>query len=776
MMVKTATSLRTNMVMQSNTTKTLRGVAVKLGAMGEGFGDYLAASFYADAGDPTFQASHAAAVGEWDATSYSGANPPNLRRVDGNKIYPDDLSGQVHADGEIWSAALWDIRQQLGGPTTDAIVLESHFGLPGGATMPQGAEQILLADQNLNGGANQAAIRQAFEDRGILEPSPNQGAVEFDNFRYASTGVIGITVVDANAIDPVEVQVETSSGDSETITLTMTGESTFEGTIDNIPGEPIQDGIIQGYGGEELTVTYLDLDDGTGNSLTVQDDAEIRDYTEYPSTDTPLPINSESSISSTLTVTDEGTVNDVLLNLNITHTWDADLDVSLTSPSGTQVLLFSGVGSSGDDFIDTTLDDEATTAITIGTAPFTGHFSPQEMLSSFDDESITGDWTLTVTDTAAGDDGALENWSPSLLMLGKTFRYSVRPPLSRETDSGFVDAAFEIELGGVATQAMRVGYETTIEGLSNPATPGVDFLEVSGIATFQPGDSVVTVNVPVNGEKLVEGLERFGLKIFAPSDNAELDIERHDVSIQDNDEFELGVPIDFATDTSSIDANAIGFQTQPYSAELGLGWENTVGLGIFDSPRGNDLVSDRAQVRAGTFLVDVPNGTYDVTIYFGQVRRKDPITLSFEDGPDIIETLTLGPNITRTFPVTVADGQLSINVQGPPGFDNRIRFGAIEINSVSSKGNIFDGGGKGSNGALYWAPNLNASSVLDATPSNTIPTSIQIHSAQTVPTVLSTANEANLLESPVLQDAQQTKLATQQSELDQIFEDFEFQI
>ncbi len=77
-----------------------------MGAMGEGFGDYLAASFYAGAGDVTYQSSNAACVGEWDASSYSSTSPPCLRRVDGTKTHPADVVGAVHADGEIWSAAL----------------------------------------------------------------------------------------------------------------------------------------------------------------------------------------------------------------------------------------------------------------------------------------------------------------------------------------------------------------------------------------------------------------------------------------------------------------------------------------------------------------------------------------------------------------------------------------------------------------------------------------------------------------------------------------------
>ena len=140
----------------------------EMGAMGEGFGDYLAASFFHDAGDASYQSNHAACVGDWDAVSYSGSTPACLRRVDGEKIYPDDLVGQVHPDGEIWSAFLWAVRAIAGGTTTDQIVLEHHFALPCNATMVDAANGMLQADQDLNGGANAATIRAAACDRGIF--------------------------------------------------------------------------------------------------------------------------------------------------------------------------------------------------------------------------------------------------------------------------------------------------------------------------------------------------------------------------------------------------------------------------------------------------------------------------------------------------------------------------------------------------------------------------------------------------------------------------------
>ena len=140
----------------------------EMGAMGEGFGDYLAASFYAADGDPTFQTSHAACVGEWDATSYSSSSPACLRRVDGSKIYPTNLTGQVHADGEIWSRALWDIRAAVDAATADQMILEHHFTVPCSASMTDAANELIQADAGLNAGVNEAAIRVAFCDRGIL--------------------------------------------------------------------------------------------------------------------------------------------------------------------------------------------------------------------------------------------------------------------------------------------------------------------------------------------------------------------------------------------------------------------------------------------------------------------------------------------------------------------------------------------------------------------------------------------------------------------------------
>lgn len=128
--------------------------------------------------------------------------------------------------------------------------------------------------------------------------------------------------------------------------------------------------------------------------------------------DVPQPIVDNATSEFTIEVAGlAGPITDLDISLDISHTHDADLEVFLISPAGTTVQLFADVGGDGDDFVDTTLDDEATTAIELGLAPFTGDFIPMELLEAFDGEDPNGTWTLRIIDDLPGDDGSLDSWS-----------------------------------------------------------------------------------------------------------------------------------------------------------------------------------------------------------------------------------------------------------------------------------------------------------------------------------------------------------------------------
>ena len=127
---------------------------------------------------------------------------------------------------------------------------------------------------------------------------------------------------------------------------------------------------------------------------------------------TPVNILDEGTITSSLPVSGvTGVIADVNVRVNITHTFDSDLDVFLVAPDGTRVELFTDVGGGGANFTNTILDDEASAAFTSGSAPFTGSFRPEGSLAVLDGMAANGSWTLEVTDDAGADVGTLNQWS-----------------------------------------------------------------------------------------------------------------------------------------------------------------------------------------------------------------------------------------------------------------------------------------------------------------------------------------------------------------------------
>jgi uncharacterized repeat protein (TIGR01451 family) len=132
----------------------------------------------------------------------------------------------------------------------------------------------------------------------------------------------------------------------------------------------------------------------------------------YASTDVPKTISDNTSVESTLEVADNKVIQDVNVTIgNITHSYTGDVEIRLIGPDATTVLLVDNRGGGGDNFVGTVFDDEAATAITAGTPPYTGSFRPEAALTAFDGKNAAGTWTLRITDTASGDTGTLTAWS-----------------------------------------------------------------------------------------------------------------------------------------------------------------------------------------------------------------------------------------------------------------------------------------------------------------------------------------------------------------------------
>ena len=140
--------------------------------------------------------------------------------------------------------------------------------------------------------------------------------------------------------------------------------------------------------------------------------------TTYTSTDAPKTLGPGTSVSrSTLTIPANVRIDDLDVTIVLSHTAMADLDVTLSAPSGVTsntVGLFTDIGASTSIFMNVTLDDEA--AIPAGLYPINNGtvFQPERdyRLGWFDGQNAAGTWTLALyDDTANTAGGILQGWS-----------------------------------------------------------------------------------------------------------------------------------------------------------------------------------------------------------------------------------------------------------------------------------------------------------------------------------------------------------------------------
>lgn len=157
----------------------------------------------------------------------------------------------------------------------------------------------------------------------------------------------------------------------------------------------------------------LVLPSGTAGSTVVFDSKTV---TVIPDLDTIESVLNVSNLTTALIK--------VIVSCHITHPSDQDLDLTLVAPDGTEVVLSTDNGGTGDNYGSsclsqnrTVFDDDSHLAITAGTAPFAGRFQPESPLAVLRGKSeleINGPWRLRITDDQAGNMGSLQCWSLSL--------------------------------------------------------------------------------------------------------------------------------------------------------------------------------------------------------------------------------------------------------------------------------------------------------------------------------------------------------------------------
>ena len=211
-----------------------------------------------------------------------------------------------------------------------------------------------------------------------------------------------------------------------------------------------------------------------------------------------IPDNNPTGVSSSIVVSGINpatltATSVVSVKLNLTHTYDNDLIISLVSPSGNTITLSNRWGSSADNFTNTVFSMSATTPISAGAAPFTGSFVPDGNFNAFTGNA-NGTWLLKVADVANIDTGRIQNWSITINnTIPETFTYSwvSQPP-------GFTSLGQNPVVNPTGPTTYTVTITSNVSGCSNTKSVVVAVPPLIAVSNFSPSNglpgSVVTIN------------------------------------------------------------------------------------------------------------------------------------------------------------------------------------------------------------------------------------------------------------------------------------------
>ena len=444
--------------------------------MGEGWSDFYALMLTMKPGDTGLDSR---AVGTW--LIGEGANGPGIR------IYPystnfavnphtyDDIKTAFgeHDVGEVWATMLWEMTWEImiaepfnpdiyngtgGNNVALALVTEGLKLQPCSPGFVDGRDAILAADQALYNGAHICAIWEAFARRGLgysasqgSSSSKSDGTEAFD----LPPSFSSLEVIDEVCLSE-GIQTGLSGGNPEG------GVYSGPGVTDDGNGTTFTfDPNVGGTGA--VTVTYTVNDFCTGAPTSLTDDIEVTNNppeiicvgsgsvtmigSQSFNPAISIPDGNSNGVTSIMNVTENVSITDLDINLDISHSWVGDLVVEIKSPAGTTAIIVDrpgrttyGYGCNGSDIL-ATLDDEAATPIenecSSSVPSINGSFIPNNPLSIFDGESTMGNWELTVSDVASTYSGTLNSW-------GIDYTHEVIPPVLEvtldESGNAIIDA------------------------------------------------------------------------------------------------------------------------------------------------------------------------------------------------------------------------------------------------------------------------------------------------------------------------------------------------
>lgn len=319
------------------------------------------------------------------------------------------LITDVNVTIDITHTWVGDLILKLTSPAGTEVILSSRNGGDG-----DNYTNTFFDDNAVDLIANGAApFTGTFQPDGVLadfngEFSGGDWVLNVSDRAFSDTGAIvnwsvevcGIAQTDTDG-DGIPDNLDNCPNTSNPDQADLDGDGIGDACDDDIDG----DGILNDNDNCPFTFNP-DQADSNGNGIgDVCDDV----CDTVAATDLPITITTVANVTytSSVIIPFDYPITDVNVGIDITHTWNSDLIISIINPDNTTVVLANRRGGSSDNYENTIFDQEAVNTIASGTGPFAGSFIPDGDLSVFNGTQSAGTWILQVRDVAAGDGGTI---------------------------------------------------------------------------------------------------------------------------------------------------------------------------------------------------------------------------------------------------------------------------------------------------------------------------------------------------------------------------------
>jgi len=347
-----------------------------------------------------------------------------------------------------------------------------------------------------------------------------------------------------------------------------------------------------------------------------------------------IPDNNSTGIQSPITIATPANASEVIsVEIDsLDHSWNADLNIKLKAPNGSEITLANGVGGSGDNFDNTIFSATATNVIGSSgnnTSPFNGTYAPQQSFSNLTG-AATGTWNLKVIDAYDLDAGSLRGWKITIASANQVTTYAWSPSLGL---SSTTQATPSVSLLDSATYTVVV---TDNKGCTNSKSMAVNLFPLatatvtsSNILCGGSATGSLTVN-PVTGTSpfsySLDNVSFVPGNTFATLPAGSYTAYIKDVNNCNTDNY--GVTI---TENNPLTATATGVNNNCYGGKSG-----TVNL----TPGGGTLpfaflwsnaktTEDLASLVAGTYTCTVTDINGCTTTMSRTVTQGAQITMTF---------------------------------------------------------------------------------------------------------------------------------------------------